>query len=99
MQHTPIKVEKIGKRRWRLVESWRGVPAGFETDGASVPRIFWWFMDPASEAFEAAVLHDHALRRHNPAAHRIFLRTLIEYRVPTWRALIAYFAVWLWGLL
>lgn len=95
----PIKTEKIGKRRWRLVEPFRGVPAGFETDGASVPRLFWWFMDPASEAFEASVIHDHALRRKNPAAHRMFYRTLLEYRVPKWRALIAFSAVWLWGCL
>ncbi len=97
--HTPIKVEKLGKRRWRVLEPWRHVPAGFETDGASVPRLFWWFMDPATEAFEAAVLHDFELRRRNPAAHRIFLRTLLEYRVPLWRALIAFTAVWLWSKL
>lgn len=44
-----LKTEKIGRRRWRVLENFRHVPSGFEFDGASVPRIFWAFLDPASE--------------------------------------------------
>lgn len=95
----PIKTEKIGKRRWRLLEPWRDIPAGFESDGASVPRFFWWFMDPATEAFEAAIIHDHALRAKKPYAHQLFYNALIEYQVPKWRALIAFVAVRLWSVL
>lgn len=95
----PIKIEKIGKRRWRVLEPWRNVPAGFESDGASVPRFCWWFMDPATEAFEAAILHDYELLKFNPFAHRIFYKALLEYRVPKWRALIAYAAVKIWAKL
>ena len=35
------------------------VPAGAETDGASVPRIFWAIFEPFGEYFPAAVIHDH----------------------------------------
>lgn len=34
------------------------IPAGFRTDLASVPRIFWWLMPPTGVYEQAAVLHD-----------------------------------------
>lgn len=33
------------------------IPAGFATDLASVPRLFWWLVSP-TETAAAAVLHD-----------------------------------------
>lgn len=37
------------------------VPSGFVTDGASVPRWFWWIpgFAPMSRSFVGAVLHDY----------------------------------------
>lgn len=35
------------------------VPRGFETDGASVPRIFWTLFSPFGPCFPAAVVHDY----------------------------------------
>jgi len=62
-----------GRRVWKLVKSLvlrlqasdgQGhitlhitVPAGFETDYASVPRLFWHLL-PHDECAEAAVVHD-----------------------------------------
>lgn len=37
---------------------WGYVPAGFLTDGASVPRPFWWCIPPWGPYGQAAVLHD-----------------------------------------
>jgi len=34
------------------------IPAGFSTDLASVPRIFWWFLPPTGAYEKAAVVHD-----------------------------------------
>lgn len=94
-----LKTEKIGRRRWRVLENFRHVPAGFEFDGASVPRLFWAFLDPASEAFEAACLHDYNLAIGMPwnTAARVFRADLICYAVPRWRAYISCAAVLLWG--
>jgi hypothetical protein len=41
------------------------VPAGFRTDGASIPRALWWLEPPWGRAAAAAVVHDrlYALRR------------------------------------
>jgi hypothetical protein len=34
------------------------IPKGFCTDGASVPRIFWSLLDPWSNFFSSAIVHD-----------------------------------------
>ena len=96
-----LKTEKIGRRRWRVVEQFRHVPAGFEFDGASVPRAFWAFLDPASEGFEAACLHDYAIAMGRPwrDAAIAFRADLVCYGVARWRAQVAYRAVIIWGAL
>jgi hypothetical protein len=39
------------------------VPAGFETDGASVPRPLWWLYPPLGGDYDrAAVVHDYLYR-------------------------------------
>lgn len=35
------------------------VPAGFETDFASIPRIFWNILPPIGSYAQAAVVHDY----------------------------------------
>lgn len=37
---------------------WVYVPLGFLTDGASVPRPFWWLLPPWGDYGQAAVVHD-----------------------------------------
>lgn len=41
------------------------VPAGFVTDGASIPRIFWSIMGPFGSYFDAAIVHDYLYSEHN----------------------------------
>lgn len=59
-----------GGRAWRLLEPLRyqefiggpvlEIPVGYITDGASVPRWFWWFSPPLSGRYaRAAVVHDY----------------------------------------
>jgi hypothetical protein len=35
------------------------VPAGFLTDGASIPRLFWGILSPFGSYFSAALIHDY----------------------------------------
>lgn len=90
-------VTKIAKRKWKLNEPFYGIPAGFVTDGASVPRPLWWFIDPAGEAFEAAIVHDFKLTidtsKFKIESHRAFKNILIAYDVKVWKAYLAYWAV------
>lgn len=60
----------LGADHWRVMEGfyfylgsedsgeWVNVPAGYLTDGASVPRIFWNVIPPWGEYGQAAVVHD-----------------------------------------
>lgn len=66
---SPLDARHIGARRKMLLENLvyrdsRGrvfvVPAGFVSDGASVPRPLWVLYPPFGEAYEpAAWLHDY----------------------------------------
>lgn len=70
----PLRLEYIDGRRWRLTETFGyttrpgrriTVPAGFETDFASVPRFFWRLLPPTGEGIpygKAAVIHDFLYR-------------------------------------
>lgn len=68
-----IKVEFIAPTRWwkrakwKLLESYTSnngkvtVPAGFVTDGASIPFVFRWLFSPTGKYFGAAIIHDYLL--------------------------------------
>lgn len=46
------------------------VPAGFVTDCASVPRVFWVLFPPWGRYSRAAVLHDYLYRTPNKAQRK-----------------------------
>lgn len=60
----------LGADHWRVMQGfrfyigspdsgdWVNVPAGYLTDGASVPRIFWSYIPPQGKYGQAAVVHD-----------------------------------------
>lgn len=61
----------LGRDHWRVTrgfvyylgdlgsQRWVAVPAGFLTDGASVPRAFWSLIPPWGAYGQAAALHDY----------------------------------------
>ena len=84
--------EGVAPYRWRLVEDFGYqseagnilvVPAGFETNFASVPRLLWPIL-PLSDAVydKAAVLHDYAVSHRQligyslMECHRLFREVL-----------------------
>ena len=70
-------------RRWRLIRSFRyhvhtrysgtiiTVPAGFITDFASSPRIFWPIVSPWGKWGKAAIVHDLLYQRQEYGEWRI----------------------------
>jgi len=79
------------------------VPAGFESDGASVPRFFWRVVFPPGDrrAIRAAFFHDYVYRTHpvgwtRTMADKAFFRVLLADGVGRFRARIAYLGV-RWG--
>jgi len=116
---TPLRTEKVGPRRWLLTddlvfrsELYAGnfvVLRGFQTDFASIPRLFW-VIAPKVDAYDAAsVVHDagygHALyteqldRIHavKHVADNLFLEGMLASGVPGWRARLMYRMVSIFG--
>ncbi len=115
-------VTRMGKRRWKLFKEFTYhigskcsnqkimVPKGFETDFASVPRLFWVIASPW-DAPKAAVLHDYLYQSHNwweevdnvisvstrKFADDIFLEAMEVSGVAKWRRLLMYRAVRMFG--
>ncbi|HGJ3207286.1 TPA: DUF1353 domain-containing protein, partial [Salmonella enterica subsp. enterica serovar Anatum] len=108
---TPAILERLGLYNWRVYEPFEfylsedisdiiSVPAGFVTDLATVPRIFWTLMPPDGKYAKAAIIHDwmydNALRTKKEA-DKIFLDGMTVLGVPRWKRTIMYYAVRLFG--
>lgn len=78
------------------------VPAGFVTDGASVPQVFWNILSPFGDYFGSALIHDYLYSPANnwftrAEADEIFLEAMTLAGVPWIRRRIIYRAVRLGG--
>ena len=80
------------------------IPRHFDSDGASVPRLFWRVVFPNtdSRAITAGVCHDFIYRTQPRGwsrldADRMFLALLVEFGTGPLRAYTAYLAVRLFG--
>ncbi len=89
-----------GVRRYALQENLTHeqgvVPAGFITDGASVPRMFWPLFSPTGPAFGAAIIHDWGYRysiAKRAEVDELFLEHMTAAGLPWWRRRIIYHAV------
>lgn len=102
--YSTLITSKNGKHSWVVEQDWITpmckIPKGFVSDGASIPRILWWFADPAGEFFEAAVLHDYmytqALRTKKDA-DEVFYYTSLQFKATPWKAKFAYLFVKIFG--
>ncbi|HGA8806982.1 TPA: DUF1353 domain-containing protein [Salmonella enterica subsp. enterica serovar Saintpaul] len=107
----PAILEMLDHYRWRVYEPFEfylsddnsdviSVPAGFVTDLATVPRIFWTLLPPDGKYAKAAIIHDYlydnALRTKQEA-DKIFLDGMTVLGVPKWKRAIMYQAVRLFG--
>lgn len=100
---TSLKVEKIGKNKWLLLAPlvFEGsavviVPAGFETDFASVPRAAWWFCSPAAgNHAKPSVLHDYLCETSSSQefADKLFLEAMASNGVGRTKRHVMYWAV------
>lgn len=93
---------------WRVARDWEAplnsgvivtVPAGFDTDLASVPRPFWVLVPPYGKCTGPAVLHDYLClhrRRLGMTRKQVdieFLAAMTAAGVRPWRRKLMYWAV------
>jgi len=73
------------------------VPAGFETDFASIPRPLWALLPPTGEYGKAAVIHDWLYRTPGkatrPQADAVFLEAMKEAGVSWFTRTVVYSSV------
>lgn len=108
---TPAILEMLGHYNWRVHEPFDfylsddnsdviSVPAGFVTDLATIPRIFWTLLPPDGKYAKAAIIHDYlydnALRTKQEA-DLIFLDGMVVLGVPKWKRTVMYWAVKIFG--
>lgn len=107
-----VTVEILFPKNWRQRNRYRlleqlcllgfVVPKGFETDGATVPRLFWPIFPPVGQYFPAAVLHDYLLlererlKLSRRQADDRFAKALKVLGVSPWRRRLMCGAVRLW---
>lgn len=88
--HQPLRY-----RSARFVAEWT-VPAGFETDLASVPRLFWRLFPRDGDYRKAAVVHDYLVGTSPPPdlhgrpitwseAAGVFDEAMADLQIPIWR--------------
>jgi hypothetical protein len=77
------------------------VPAGFLTDGASVPKCLQWVLDPFDEKYAtASVVHDYLYYSHlktKTESDKIFLDIMLKMGTSYIEAKTFYYAVTVFG--
>ena len=74
------------------------IPAGFHSDGASIPFGFHWIFNPLGSYAMAAVLHDFLLTTETrDFADKEFRKAMKLLKVPSWRVSVLFCAVHLFS--
>lgn len=99
-----------GAYQWTVVRAWRYamagqdvhiiVPAGFQSDLASVPRLFWAIVPPYGKHLEASIMHDYLCYSgwSRAKADREFLHAMKRAGVKRWRRMVMFWAVRAWAI-
>ena len=105
---TPFIGELISKNKWKVYKKFTyhvnkypskeviTIPKGFETDFASVPRIFWVIISPIDKHAKAAVVHDYCYfyaLYNRKRCDEIFLEATKVLDVPKWKQYCLYYGV------
>lgn len=103
-----VVVEQVDPLNWRVVEgfdyTWNDlcvvVPDYFESDFASIPRVFVWFLPRTGAYTKSALVHDVLWRELAPnqevswrSADRIFRDSMHDLEVPFLRRWVMWSAV------
>jgi len=67
---TAIWVWLTNSRKWMIAADWHFtingeefvIPRGFQFDGASIPRIFWFLLNPIGLLLIPGLIHDYAYK-------------------------------------
>jgi len=99
IRYSDFKLQPLRNHKFKLLEPVRYknvlVPKNFKTDGASVPRVFWWLFPPnRTDYLPCAIIHDYLcdLGAYKKA-DECFKHCLKDIAIPKWQRWIMYHAV------
>lgn len=98
-------IKPFSKDRFQLICEYRYkdiiVPAGYKTNGANIPRVFWSIFPPHSpEYLSAVIVHDYLCDKEEyKKADLIFKEMLENLKVQGWKVFIFYKSVRLYHIL
>jgi len=71
------------------------IPKGYKTNGANIPRIFWWFIPPFKPKYlPAVIVHDYLCDKDKyTLADDLFEKILVDYIENSFRTRIMVKAV------
>jgi hypothetical protein len=78
------------------------IPKGFETDLASIPRLFWRIFPPLGKYNRAALIHDYLysiLECSSFLADTVFREAMAQLKVPVWKRVVMYYVVRVYSVL
>jgi len=101
-------LEWQGSYQWRIYKPMpyeidgvaASVPAGFETNLASIPRIFWNILPPTGKYAKAAILHDWLYtggKLPREQCDVVLREGMKALGVETWKRHVMYYSVRLFG--
>ncbi len=78
------------------------VPAGYRSDGMSVPRFLWRFLDPSvtGKSIVPAIIHDYCYDRKlwtRREADDSFYERLVSAGYPRWKSIVIHIGLRLFG--
>ncbi len=110
-------VKRVRRGVWRLREDlvlsfsvdnklhWLHVPAGFESNLATVPWWLWWIFPPSDDYFYSVILHDYLYAGRTSfsrfMADALMREAMLAEGVPAWRRALMWWGVrtfggWYW---
>ncbi|PAF46347.1 hypothetical protein BKH46_07710 [Helicobacter sp. 12S02634-8] len=79
------------------------IPKGFESDGGSIPKIFWWLLSPFENYSKCCILHDYLCTQFHQGkltrsyCDKIFLEAMESINIKKSTRLALYLAVRLYA--
>jgi len=96
--------ESSGRGLWVFTEDWTfdgyTIPKGFVTDGGSIPKLFWSFLNPTGAGMSAYCVHDWLYTTHQVSrleADTILKELLMKRNLGVFHSNCAFYAVRLFG--
>jgi len=99
LKYSDVVLQPLREHKFKLIKDLKYkdviIKKGFRTDGASVPRIFWFLFPPnRTDYLPCAIIHDYLCDKEEyKKADKCFKQCLEELKVDKFSRTLMYWAV------